>query len=65
MSKDLIDLDNDNVLKNLDEMNAANISQIISVGDKTMGTDKTKNKEKKGKQVSLFQNEKKEECMFN
>jgi hypothetical protein len=38
MSKDLIDLDNDNMLKKLDEI--ADSSILSGIGDKTMGAEK-------------------------
>lgn len=47
MSKDLIDLDNENALRNFDKKNKSDLSNLINVGDKTMGTSKTKRKIRK------------------
>lgn len=42
MSKDLLDLDNDNVMKNLDAFNESKISNGITYGDKTIGSQQIK-----------------------
>jgi hypothetical protein len=60
MSKDLIDLDNDNALRRLDEMNSSNISDI-RCGDKTMGAERKKNSIKS---EFFYQKQKKEASLF-